>query len=96
VHYVFPVQAKGGRDMLSIVQIEQDMAMCAARFPGLVCRPISAQFLADDLIALFALDEGESGVPVVCERHYRLVPPEELTADELKAHRARESGGFGD
>lgn len=96
VHYVFPVQAKGGRDMLSIVQIEQDMAMCAARFPGLVCRPISAQFLADDLIALFALDEGESGVAVVCERHYRLVPPEELTADELKAHRARESGGFGD
>ena len=82
--------------MLSIVQIEQDMAMCAARFPGLVCRPISAQFLADDLIALFALDEGESGVVVVCEKHYRLVPPEELTADELKAYRAPESGGFGD
>jgi hypothetical protein len=95
-HYVFPVQAKGGRDTLSIVQVEQDIAMCAARFPGLVCRPISAQFLVGDLIALFALEEGEMGVSILCEKHYRLVPPEELTAEELKSYRTREAGGFGD
>ena len=27
-HYIFPVQAKGGTDRLSIVQIEQDFAVC--------------------------------------------------------------------
>lgn len=32
-HYVFPVQAKGGSDKLGIVQIEQDFAMCAQKFP---------------------------------------------------------------
>jgi len=41
-HYVFPVQAKGGTDKLSIVQIEQDFALCAAKFPRLMCRPIAA------------------------------------------------------
>src|SRR5579862_1250794 len=38
-HFVLPVQAKGGRDRLSIVQIEQDLAMCALKFPDLICRP---------------------------------------------------------
>ena len=33
-HYVFPVQAKGGRDLLSIVQIEQDVALSAGKFPA--------------------------------------------------------------
>jgi len=28
-HYVIPVQAKGGRDLLSVVQIEQDIEMCS-------------------------------------------------------------------
>src|SRR5439155_21625553 len=40
-HYVFPVQAKGGRDKLSVVQIEQDLALCMHKFPYLICRPIS-------------------------------------------------------
>jgi hypothetical protein len=43
-HYVFPIQAKGGTDRLNVVQIEQDFAVCAAKFPLLVCRPIAAQF----------------------------------------------------
>ncbi len=52
-HYVFPVQAKGGKDKLSIVQIAQDYAMCQSKFASLVCKPIAAQFMADSLIALF-------------------------------------------
>src|SRR5947199_1254717 len=39
-HFVFPVQAKGGNDTLSIVQIEQDFALCAAKFPALICRRV--------------------------------------------------------
>lgn len=78
--YVFPVQAKGGRDKLSIVQIEQDYAMCAARFPSLICRPIAAQFMAADVIALFDFEMSGSDLVVASERHYRLVPPEEISA----------------
>ncbi|MGB9406494.1 MAG: hypothetical protein WCA89_03095, partial [Terracidiphilus sp.] len=35
-HYVIPVQAKGGTDKLGIVQIEQDFAVCAHRYPTLI------------------------------------------------------------
>ena len=52
-HYIIPVQAKGGRDKLNIVQIEQDMLLCEAKFPNLLCRSIAAQFMENNLIALF-------------------------------------------
>jgi len=89
-HYVFPVQAKGGNDVISVVQIEQDMAICAAKFPALICRPIAAQFMGDDLIALLELEKGEQGVAISSERHDRLVPGEEVTADDLKVYRKRQ------
>lgn len=85
-HYVFPVQAKGGKDRLSIVQIEQDFGLCEAKFPSLICRPIAAQFMGDNLIALFDFVKNEEGVKVASERHYRLVPPSELSEEELKAY----------
>ena len=90
-HYVFPVQAKGGNDVLSIVQIEQDIALCAAKFPPLICRPIAAQFMEDDLIALFEFEKGKDGVAISSEKHYRLVPGEEVTPDDLKAYRGRQA-----
>ena len=93
VHYVFPVQAKGGKDKLSIVQIEQDLAVCADKFPSLVCRPIAAQFMSEDLIALFAFEEGSNGIGVTLEKHYRLVPPEEFTEADLETYKARPVNG---
>ena len=42
-HYVFPIQAKGGNDKQSVVQIEQDFAICRTKFPHLIC-PIAARF----------------------------------------------------
>lgn len=87
--YVMPVQAKGGTDRIGIVQIEQDAAMCAAKFPGLVCRPIAAQFMGENLIALFELEQTDKGIKVSTERHYRLVHPEELTPEELEKYRTR-------
>jgi hypothetical protein len=89
-HYVFPVQAKGGNDSLNVVQIEQDIAVCAAKFPSLICRPIAAQFMQDDLIALFELEDGEHGVSISAEKHYRLVPGEDVTEDDLKVYRKRQ------
>lgn len=89
VHYVFPVQAKGGNDRLSVVQIEQDMAMCANKFPLLICRAIGAQFMEDDLIALFEFEQSKQGITIVSEKHYRLVPGEEVTEADLKSYRER-------
>jgi len=88
-HYVFPLQAKGGKDKLNIVQIEQDFELCAGKFPSLICRPIGAQFLPDDQIALFEFELGENGISMVSERHYKLVPPEDVTEDDLRMYRTR-------
>ncbi|HEX8522123.1 MAG TPA: hypothetical protein VF669_07695 [Tepidisphaeraceae bacterium] len=88
-HYVIPVQAKGGNDKLSVVQIEQDLAVCSKKFPTMICRPVAAQFMAPNLIALFAFEEGDQGVGISVERHYRLVAPEDMSADDLHAYRTR-------
>lgn len=87
--YVFPVQAKGGRDRLGIVQIEQDFALCEDRSPDLICRPIAAQFLADNVIALKAFERQDEIVRVVLEKHYRLVPPDQVSVADLAAYRER-------
>lgn len=89
VHYVFPIQAKGGKDKLSVVQIEQDIAVCAAKFPLLVCRPVAAQFMHDEVIALFELEQDGGTVKIASEKHYKLVPPDEVTADDLEGYRRR-------
>ena len=44
-HYVIPVQAKGGRDQIGIVQTAQDIRFAEQKFPGMRCRAIAAQFL---------------------------------------------------
>ena len=88
-HYVFPVQAKGGKDKLSIVQIEQDFAVCATKFPLLVCRPIAAQFMDEGVIALFEFESGENGVTISSEKHYKLVSPKEVTDTDLLNYRGR-------
>jgi hypothetical protein len=90
VHFVFPVQAKGGSDFISVVQIEQDAALCAAKFPSVICRPIGAQFMEEDLIALFEFEQTKTGIQISSEKHYRLVPGEEVTAEDLKAYQDRQ------
>jgi hypothetical protein len=86
-HYVFPIQAKGGRDKLGIVQIEQDYELCQLKFPDLISRPIGAQFVEPNLIALFEFEGGPKGISLLDEKHYRLVPSEDLSAEELAHYR---------
>src|SRR2546426_3394516 len=88
-HYVFPIQAKAGNERISIVQIEQDLAVCGHKFPSLVCRPLAAQFMADDVIAMFEFEEGGGGLGIGSEKHYKLVPPEEVTESDLETYRTR-------
>ena len=79
--FVIPVQAKGGSDKLSPVQTMQDVACCKAKFPSLICRPVSAQFLSGKdgrVIALFELTVEDGNALIVEERHYRLVPADQI------------------
>ncbi len=87
--YVLPVQAKGGTDILSVVQIEQDIALSAARFPALICRPIASQFMGDDLIALFEMESAGEGVKIVTEKHYRLTSADEISHEDLRTYQMR-------
>jgi len=89
VHYVVPVQAKGGTDKLGIVQIEQDFEVCVSRFPSLVCRPVATQFMRDGTIALFEFAQGDEEIGIVMEKHYKLVPPEEVTDSDLQDYSKR-------
>jgi hypothetical protein len=88
-HYIFPVQAKGGNDKLNVVQIEQDFAVCAHKFSKLICRPIGAQFMDGGIIALLEFEEADGGVRISAERHYKLVSPDEVTAEDLVKYRQR-------
>jgi hypothetical protein len=84
--YIIPVQAKGHRDRIGIVQIGQDMAMCAEKFPLLACRTIAAQFMAHDLIALFEFVEQQEALRIIAEKHYRLVSPESIAPEDLQTY----------
>ncbi len=83
------IQAKAGRDRLSVVQIRQDFALCAQKFVSLICRPIAAQFMEDDVIALFEFEQSKNGIAISSEKHYRLVPPEGVTLEDLNDYRER-------
>ena len=87
--YVLPVQAKGGTDQLSGVQAKQDIACCAEKFPNLICRALSAQFMTKDLIAIFELTQEGDEIKVVDEKHYRLVPSDQISASDLKTYSLR-------
>lgn len=85
--YIVPVQAKGGSDKLSAVQTKQDIAVCKEKFDNLVCRPVSAQFMAGNLIALFELKIVDGDVRIAEEKHYELVPAKNIGASDLAAYR---------
>jgi hypothetical protein len=96
VQYVVPVQAKGGKDQLSVVQTKQDIACCAEKFAALACRSVSAQFIELDRnrkkIAMFELAIDDGQVVIVEEKHYQLVPAFEIGPDDLKAYAGRTPG----
>ena len=70
--YVMPVQAKSRRDQLSSVQTKQDIRYCAEKIPNHTCRPVSAQFLDDDTVAMFELELDGEEIRVLSEKHYHL------------------------
>jgi len=85
--FIIPVQAKGGSDRLSVVQTRQDMLLCEERFPNLICRAVSAQFMPNNLIAMFELGSEDGRTVVQQERHYRLCPASEIDKSDLDRYR---------
>ena len=88
-HYVIPVQAKGGNDKLSIVQILQDYALCESKFPDLICKCIAAQFKKNGAIVLFEFEKADDQIKIVSEKHYRLVDVSDLSKEELEKYNNR-------
>ncbi|MBB6134608.1 hypothetical protein HD842_002750 [Massilia aurea] len=86
--YVIPVQAKGGNDKHGSVQTGQDIACCAEKFPNLICRAVSAQFMTRGRIAMFELMLNDDEIFVVSEKHYQLVPAQSITESDLSIYHA--------
>jgi len=87
--FALPVQAKGGNDRLSVVQTAQDIACCREKFAGLTCRPIAAQFMSGDVIAMFELALDGEDVKLVEEKHYKLVPSDQIGSEDLRLYAKR-------
>lgn len=85
-HFVIPVQAKSGNDQLSVVQVKQDLECCREKFPSLICRPISTQFLDDETIAMFEMTVDNNQIKVVSERHYRLISKDLIFDEDLQRY----------
>jgi hypothetical protein len=85
-HTVIPVQAKGGKDQIGIVQITQDIQFAAQKFPGLRCRPLAAQFMDGGVVALLELALEGDEVRVAEERHYKLVTASQLDQAAIRRY----------
>ena len=86
-HYVIPVQAKGGKDQIGIVQTSQDIRFVQEKFPEMRCRAIAAQFMDDEVVVLFELTLQDGEIKVVDEKHYRLVPAKHLDPAAIRDYR---------
>jgi len=86
--YIVPVQAKGGSDKLGVIQTIQDTTFCKtqARYEHCIARTVSAQFMGDDIIAMFELNFDGNDVSIVNEKHYRLVPSAQIGASDLATY----------
>ncbi len=85
--YIIPVQAKGGSDKLGAVQTKQDYLYCRQKYPDLICRLVSAQFMENERIAMFELTISEDRILIVDEKHYSLVPADQISSEEMRSYR---------
>ena len=90
-HFVVPVQAKAGNDEIGVVQTKQDISCCAEKFPSLICRSISVQFLDENIIAMFELTLEDDQIRVVEEKHYQLVSRDNISNEDLQRYQIYEN-----
>jgi len=87
--FIVPVQAKAGKDVLGVIQTIQDFVFCATseKYKHCICRPVSAQFLSGEKIALFETYFDGDEVSIVQERHYCLAKAKDIAPEDLAAYR---------
>lgn len=85
VQFIIPVQAKAGKDVLGVIQTIQDTMFCKEKnvYKACIPRTVSAQFMADDVIALFELAFDGDEVLIVRECHYQLTETSKISSDDL-------------
>ena len=73
-------------DVIYSYRFRKDLpnSVIATQFEGMPCRAIAAQFMDDEIVALCELTEQRGEVKVVEERHYRLVPANQLDAEAIR------------
>ena len=92
-HYVIPVQAEVGNNSLSRSKIEQAIAVLQCKgLPNLICRAVGVHLTAGKEIALFEFEQNGDDISIVSENHYLLVPPDEITNQDLIDYRQRLAG----
>jgi hypothetical protein len=90
-HHVIPIQAKAGEDKINVVQIYQDYGVSKEKYPGSIARPIGAQFMRNNTIALLEFTEegDDDDIVLLREIHYQLVPFDQITPQDLHLYRQR-------
>lgn len=90
-HYVLPIEVKSASDMLGYNQIANMFELCSQRFPDLIARPMGAQFIDSETIALMEFQQRPLSIEIdkAEERHYRLVPADELPREVVEEYGRR-------
>lgn len=74
-HFIMPVEAKVGNDMVGVVQLIQDIKYCEQNFPDLICIPIAVHKMeSENDLCMFRLKLDGDIVRIVDEKHYKLLP----------------------
>jgi len=60
-----------------------------SQVPQLMCRPVGAQFIRDELIALFEFAREDDGIRIISEKHYQLAAPEAVSDQDLALYQRR-------
>ena len=81
-HFIIPVEAKVGTDMVGVVQLMQDIKYCEQNFPELICLPVAVHRMDDNTLCMFRLTLDDDVVRIVDEKHYRLTYGTEM--DKIK------------
>jgi hypothetical protein len=95
--YVIPIQAKGEKEPIGVVQVIQDAYRCVEKFRGLCCRPVAAKTVKretqPDGYEVYTIALLEMGLTPPWDvypkrqKHYQLVQASKVTVEELQQYR---------
>lgn len=80
--FIIPIEAKGHNDQIGLVQTEQDLAVCAAKWPEYIPIAIAVQFINDNTVAMFKLIKQCHEIKIASEKHYKMVASTDITIDD--------------